>query len=100
MRKPGNQTNRDGEQGANGLALVQNTPNRLIQSPAVDGDQNETQQSFESVQPCPSDVADYLKETIASLETMARRHKLEVLSLMLAMAREQAEDDALSARAP
>lgn len=40
-----------------------------------------------------ADVASYVSSMLAALETVAYRHDLRVLSLMLAMAREQADDD-------
>jgi hypothetical protein len=40
-----------------------------------------------------SDVAEYITEMLESLESLALRNRLEVLGLMIAMAREQANDD-------
>ena len=39
-------------------------------------------------------IAEYLADMLASLETLAQRNRLDVLGLMIAMAREQAGDDA------
>ncbi|MFK7792157.1 MAG: hypothetical protein AB8B88_05725 [Devosiaceae bacterium] len=42
------------------------------------------------------DVADYLASMLRTLEVLAQRRGLDVLSLMIAMACEQAHDDALA----
>ena len=44
------------------------------------------------------DVATYLADMLGSLEVVAQRSHLDVLSMMIAMAREQAGDDAASHR--
>lgn len=45
-----------------------------------------------SVSPC--EAACYVADMLESLENLAKRYDLNVLSLMLAMARDQADDDA------
>ncbi len=98
--KPSDQANNLNDHNAAGTAVLAGETDRLVPFPKVDDDKSEQQRPCESVQACPSDMADYLAEILTSLETMAQQHKLEVLSLMLTMAREQAEQDALSARSP
>jgi len=41
----------------------------------------------------PHDVAEYIAEMLQSLENLALKNRLDVLGLMIAMAREQANDD-------
>lgn len=41
----------------------------------------------------PRDVAEYIAEMLQSLENLALKNRLDVLGLMIAMAREQANDD-------
>ena len=41
----------------------------------------------------PYDVAEYIAEMLYSLENLAQQSRLDVLGLMIAMAREQANDD-------
>ncbi len=41
----------------------------------------------------PYDVAEYIAEMLQPLESLAQQNRLDVLGLMIAMAREQANDD-------
>lgn len=41
----------------------------------------------------PYDVAEYIAEMLQSLESLAQQNRLDILGLMIAMAREQANDD-------
>lgn len=79
---------------------------QTIPSSAVQSIQDETHDSQRSdiasiasagMRPAPassSEVAHYVSDMLESLENLAQRHNLSVLGLMLAMARDQADDDA------
>lgn len=53
-------------------------------------------ESADVEEPTAADVASYVSSMLSTLESVTHRHDLRVLSLMLAMAREQADDDARS----
>lgn len=46
----------------------------------------------------PADVAQYIATMLESLQSLADRNSLSILSLMLAMAMEQAKDDSNARR--
>ena len=98
--KPSDQANQLNDQNAADTAVLTSGTDRLVPFPKENSDKSEQQKPSESAQACPSDMADYLAEILTSLEAMAQQHRLEVLRVMLTMAREQAEEDALSSRSP